>query len=313
MNVLITGATGAVGSRVVYELQRRGVAVRAFVRDRDKAMRMLGEATALVAGDFSDRSSVEGALRGADAVFLACGNVPDQVAYERSAIDAARAVGVSRIIKLSGPRADVNSPLVFERWHGEIEHHLMASGVPWTMLRPSAYMTNVIGFADAIKHTGKLLAPAGAARIAYVDPRDVAAAAASVLATQGHDGNVYELTGPAAITYQHIAQELSAAIGQAIQYVDVPDEVAEHGMLQAGLPPMLADAIVAVFASYRRGDQEGVTDTVERLTGRPPRHFAEFAHDYAAVFAPSNGGTGQAMDQPMDVMKGTAEAGHVAR
>src|SRR6185436_21139331 len=105
----------------------------------------------LAMGDFGDPASIERALSGADALFLACGNVPDQIAYECAAVDAARAVGIGRVVKLSGPRAQVDSPLVFERWHGEIERHLMDSGVPWVMLRPSAYMTNVLAFADGIK------------------------------------------------------------------------------------------------------------------------------------------------------------------
>lgn len=285
MNIVVTGATGTVGSHVVHELKQRGAAVRAFVRDRDKAMRMFESAPVVVVGDFSDSPAyIESALRGADALFLACGNVPEQIAYERAVIDAARAVCVPRIVKLSGPRAQTDSPLVFERWHGEIERHLIDSGVPWVMLRPSAYMTNLFAFADAIKHTDKLFAPAGNAQVAYIDPSDVAAVAAAVLTTGGHEGNVYELTGPAAITYQHIARELSAATGRTIDYIDVPDEVAEDAMRQAGLPPMFAEAIVAVFASYRAGSQERVTNTVQRLTGRAPRSFAEFARDYAAVF-----------------------------
>ena len=217
-------------------------------------------------------------------MFLACGNHPAQVEHECVAIDAARAAGVRRVVKLSGPSADVDSSLLFERWHAEIERHLVGSGVPYVMLRPSAYMTNLLGNAEAIKHTGKLFAPAGSARIAYIDPVDVAEVAAATLATHGHAGMTYTLTGPRAITYWQIAQDLSAAVGREIQYVDVPDEAARQNMVESGLPPMVADTIVEVFASYRAGAQARTTDTVLALTGHAPRSFAQFAREHAAAF-----------------------------
>jgi uncharacterized protein YbjT (DUF2867 family) len=285
MNVLVTGATGTVGSHVVRELHERGVAVRAFVRDRAKAERMIGDAVELAVGAFGDHDAVAQAMRGVDRLFLACGNVPGQVEHESAAIDAAARAGVSRIVKLSGPRADIASPLLFERWHGEIERHLLAAGVPSVRLRPSAYMSNLLAFAETIGQTGTLFAPAGAARIAYVDPRDVAACAAIALVDDGHEGQTYTLTGPEAITYERIARELSAATAAPVTYVDVPDAVARQAMLDAGLPPMIAESIVDVFASQRAGSMERTTGTVQALTGRAPRGFAQFARDHAAAFA----------------------------
>ena len=104
MKVLVTGATGTVGRHVVGALRARGVAVRAFVRDGDKATALFGADVELAIGDFADRASLDRALEGIDRVFLACGNVPGQVEHECAAIDAARAAGVERVVKLSGPR-----------------------------------------------------------------------------------------------------------------------------------------------------------------------------------------------------------------
>jgi uncharacterized protein YbjT (DUF2867 family) len=284
MNILVTGATGTVGAHVVRELRKRGLTVSAFVRDRQKATQMLGTDVELAVGDFADRGSIERALQGVDRVFLACANTPGQIEYECATIDAARAAGVSQVVKLSGPGAAVDSALLFERWHGEIERHLLQSGVAYVLLRPSAYMTNLLAYAETIKHTGKLFAPAGAAQITYVDPRDVAAVAAVALATDGHAGRTYHLTGPEAISYARIARDLSTATGRQIEYFNVPDEAARQAMIEAGLPSMVAEAIVAVFASQRAGSQARVTDAVRALTGRERRSFAEFARDYAAVF-----------------------------
>jgi uncharacterized protein YbjT (DUF2867 family) len=284
MKVLVTGATGTVGRHVVPALRERGVAVRAFVRDPASAGELLGGDTDLAVGDFADRGSLERALDGIDLLFLACGNVPGQVEHECAAIDAARAAGAGRIVKLSGPNPATDSPIPFERWHAEIEDHLLASAIPSVLLRPCTYMTNLLMHAEAVRHTGRLLAPAGPAAIAFVDPRDVAAGAAAALAEDAHGGGAYALTGPEAITFARIARELSATTGRPIEYVDVPEQGARQGMLEAGLPAPVADAILAVFAVQRSGAMAQTSDGVQALTGRGPTPFARFAREHAAPF-----------------------------
>ena len=284
MKVLVTGATGTVGAHVVRALRERGVAVRAFVRDRVRAAHVLGEDVELVAGDFADRGSLERALRGTQRVFLACGNAPAQVEHECAAIDAAAAADSERVVKLSGPAPAIDSPLVFDHWHGQIEAHLERSGLAWTLLRPSAYMTNLLQHAGSIQHMDTLFAPAAAARISFVDPYDVGEAAAAALTGDGHDGLAYTLTGPEAIAFEQIAQDLSLALGRRIEFVDVPDDVAREGMRNAGMPPFVADAIIALFRAQRAGLMNRTTDTVRALTGRPPRAFVRFASDHAAQF-----------------------------
>jgi uncharacterized protein YbjT (DUF2867 family) len=278
MTTLVTGATGNVGGHVVRARSTRGVAVRAFVRDPDRAARALGPETELAAG------SLDRALAGVDRVFLACGNVPEQVAFEKAVVDAAAAAGVSRVVKLSGPAAAVDSPRVFERRHGEIERHLAASGLPRVLLRPRTYLTNLLAYARTVAGTGMLFAPAGTARISFVDPLDVGAAAAECLIGQDHEGRTYTLTGPEAITYERIADELSAATGRTITYVSVGDDDARRAMTADGLPPMVADAIVAIFADQRTGSMAGTTPALRDLIGREPRTITDFARDHAGMF-----------------------------
>jgi uncharacterized protein YbjT (DUF2867 family) len=284
MKVLVTGATGTVGRHVVRALQDRGLEPRAFVRDPAQAADVLGPDVELAVGDFADRASLDRALEGVARVFVSCGNVPGQVGHECTAIDAACAAGVERVVKLSGPRPADGSPIPFERWHAQIERHLIASGIPWVLLRPCTYMTNLLMHADAVRHTGRLMAPAGAAEIAFVDPRDVAACAAAALAEPGHVCSAYALTGPAAITFEQIARELSAATDRPVAYVDVPEPDARAGMVAAGLPEPVADAILAIFAVQRAGVMARTSDTVRALTGREPRAFARFAHEHAELF-----------------------------
>ncbi|MDT3444631.1 SDR family oxidoreductase [Pseudofrankia sp. BMG5.37] len=288
MKILVTGATGTVGRHVVRGLAGRGVPVRAFVRDADAAARVLGPGVELAVGDFSDRETLARALSGVDRLFLACGNVPGQVGHERAAIDAAAAAGVGRVVKLSGPDPYPASPLVFDSWHGAIERHLAASGLPMVLLRPRTYLTNLLAHAQAIASTGMLFAPAGAAEISFVDPRDVADVAVECLTGEGHEGRAYTLTGPEAITFERVARELGTAIGQPVRYVHVGDEDARQAMTADGLPPMVADAIVAIFVAQREGWMATTTTDVRDVTGRAPRSVTDFARDHAHLFQPAS-------------------------
>jgi uncharacterized protein YbjT (DUF2867 family) len=291
--ILITGATGNAGAEVVRALVEEGHEVRAFVRDADKGYALFGDAVELAGGDFADPQSVRAALAGAKALFLSCADDPRRVDWETAAIDAAAATGVRRIVKLSSIAAEPGAPVAFWDWHGRVERHLRQSGVSWTVLRSSVYMTNVLAGADQVALEGRLYAPAGDARIAMIDPRDVGAAGASALTTSGHDGRTYVLTGPQAITYAQVAAELSAATARHVEFIDLLDEHARQGMVQRGMPDAVAEQVVKVFAMLRQGMAERVTGEVESLTGKPPRDFASFAHDHAFLFAPAAVGAGR--------------------
>jgi uncharacterized protein YbjT (DUF2867 family) len=291
--ILVTGATGNAGSHVVRALVQSGNDVRAFVRDTDRADALFGGGADLAGGDFDDLRSVRAALDGVETVFLSGADDPRRVGWETATIDAAAAAGVCRIVKLSSITAEPGAPVTFWDWHGRIERHLRQSGIPTTVLRSSFYMSNLIAGAEQVAREGRLYAPAGRARIAMVDPRDVGAAAAAVLTTAGHDGRTYVLTGPEAITYSQVAAELSAATGREVEFIDLPDEAAKQGMLAAGIHDPVAEQFVNVFAMLRKGVGEKVTTTVESLTGARPRDFAAFARDHAPLFAPMAVGAGR--------------------
>jgi uncharacterized protein YbjT (DUF2867 family) len=284
IKILVTGAAGNVGSHLVRELQERGATVRAFVRDAKRAAAKLGPDIELAVGDFEDPASLRRAMRGIDRLFVTSANGPREVAHETATIDAGAAAWVQRIVKLSAIGAEIGSPLMFSDMHARIEKHLADSPVPSVVLNASDFMSNLFAFADGIRHTGRLVAPAGNARIAMIDPRDVAAAAAAALLDDACDRDRYVLTGPHAITYSEVAAELSAATGRAITFVDVPDDAARAGLREAGLPSWLADSIVTLYGLLRQGLAAHPTDDVRVLTGRPPRTFAEFAHDHRAAF-----------------------------
>jgi uncharacterized protein YbjT (DUF2867 family) len=280
--VLVTGATGNVGTQVVRELQTRRISIRAFVRDPKAAAAKLGDVE-LTVGDFGDPDALRRTLVGVDQVFLTAADGPQKVAHETAMIDAAVAAGIERIVKLSAIGAQVGSPLPAFGWHGAIEAHLERSSVPFVVLQPSFFMTNLLMVAGRVANMGQLGAPSNDARVAMIDPRDVAAAAAAVLADSGHEGRVYQLTGGEAITFEDVAQALAEAIGRPVEFVNVPEEVAPAAFQGAG-PEWLVQQLLGVFALIRQGACAQTTDTVRALTGRAPRTIADFARDHARIF-----------------------------
>ncbi|MET0865352.1 MAG: SDR family oxidoreductase [Nakamurella sp.] len=282
--ILVTGATGTIGSILVPRLTSGGHSVRALVHNPERAPQIAGTGAEVVSADFADQLSIRAGLRGVDAVFLACGNVPQQVAYECAVIDEAARSGVGRIVKLSARGAQLGSPVAYWDWHAQIERHLEGSGIPSTVLRPGFLMTNLLASAGQVRQQGSLFAPVADARIAMIDPADVAAVAEVALTDDGHQGNTYVLTGPAAISYQQVAGELSAATGRPIGFVDIPPEAATSAMVAAGVPPFVAKQVGTVFDELRLGVQAETTGTVPLITGQPARPLAIFARNYAAAF-----------------------------
>jgi uncharacterized protein YbjT (DUF2867 family) len=281
--ILVTGATGNVGSKVAGKLTDRGVPFRSFVRDAAKAAHVLGGGADIVEGDFSDPESVRRGLDGIDVVFLSCGGVPERAEIEGNVIDAAAQAGVRKLVKASAHGAEPGSPCAFLETHGRSEEHLKASGVPFVMLRSTFYMTELLQGIDELKASGMLFIPAGDAKIAMIDPDDVAAAAAAALTDDGHEGKSYLLSGPESVTFGDVAEQLSAVIGKPIQYVPVPDEGARAAMLEAGLDEWTTDNVVALFGLLRGGLSERVTDDVHRMTGRQPRSLADFVEANASA------------------------------
>lgn len=280
--ILAIGATGTVGRHLVPQLVDRGLPVRALVRNRAAD---LPAAVERVIGDLADPGTFGPALDGVDAVYLACGNHPAQVTWETAAIDAAAAAGVRRIVKLSALDAAIGSPVAFADAHGRIEAHLQAGGIEHVLLRPAFLMSNLLAAADGVRQAGAIFLPAAGAKIAMVDPRDVAAVAAVALTETV--ARELPLTGPAVVSFDDVAAELSEVVGRRVGFVPVPDDAAVGQLVATGAPEWFATNLVTQFGLLRQGTQAQARDTVHTVLGREPRSVGTFLRDHAAVFEES--------------------------
>jgi uncharacterized protein YbjT (DUF2867 family) len=281
--ILVSGAPGAVGTELVRLLANRGVDLRVLVHHLERSGEITHPGIEIMEGDLADPAGMRRALCGVETFFLASSASDGQVAVQAAAIEAAATAGVGRLVKLSSYGATPGSSVPFFDWHGQTEATLRASRLRWTLIRPYLYMQTLLMNIPTIQAQGAIFNCGDGASIPVIDARDVAACAAAVLMTEGHDGAVYELTGPASLTWPDVAASIGAMLGRPVRYVPIPPEVMAAGLADAGMPTWLVSSLVALM-EYHQSDGGLVTKTVEALTGHEPLALADFLHDYAHAF-----------------------------
>lgn len=285
--ILLTGATGTIGTELTKLLVAQGVPFRALVRNPDdqpaQALRAL-TGVEVVAGDFNNAASLGRALTGIERAFLLTNSTAQAEAQQLRFVQEAQRTGVRHIIKQSQWAASAASPVRFLRYHAAVEQAIRATGLAYTFLRPNLFMQGLLAFKDAVKKQGQIFAPIGDAKISAVDVRDIAAAAAASLIESGHEDKTYDLTGPAALTHAEMAAELAAALGRPVAFVDVAPADLQHYLLQTGMDPWQAEGLLEDYAHYHRSEAAEVAPGVRQATGQPPRDFAAFARDYVGAF-----------------------------
>lgn len=284
--ILVTGATGLTGSAVIREFVRNRYPVRALVRSRAKARAFEAFPTVeLVEGDMTRPATLEAALSGVDRVLLI--SSPDQQMAERQStfIDAARKADVRHIVKFSGlSAADVDTPFVFGSMHAEIERYLEGSGLAWTHLRPSQFMTEYLREVPTILAQSGIFLPLEDAKLVPVDVADIAKAAVALLTTPGHEAKIYAMSGPEALSMEEVAEQISTAIGRAVRYVSITREARRQALLAAGVPPFSVDALDAQAGERLKGTEGTVHPETHTALGIPPTPFADFARRNAGAF-----------------------------
>lgn len=278
--VLVTGATGNVGSEVVLALAGKAN-IRAAVTDVEKARAKLPPGTELVRFDFEDASTFAAAFAGVDRLFLMRPPHISDPKVIAPSIEAAKAAGVKQIVFLSLQGAESNSIVP----HAKIEKLLLTCGVPYTFLRPSFFMQNLTGqHRDEIRQRNEIFVPAGHGRTSFIDVRDIAAVAALTLTEDGHENKAYTLTGSEALTYDEVAQILTEVTGRPVRYAN-PNLV--RFVLQKrreGLAWGFVIVMAGIYLTAALGRADGRTDEVPRLLGRAPITVRQFAQDYRSVW-----------------------------
>jgi uncharacterized protein YbjT (DUF2867 family) len=283
--VLVTGATGTIGRDVAKRLSEEGVSVRAGVRDQAKARKQFGSNIPLAPFDFEHEKTFSGALEGVEKVFLLPPLLPNQLEVMNAFVDAAKRAGVRHIVKLSAIGVDEETQPTAIKWHGANEQQIRESGVGFTFLRPNSFMQNFFTYFPP--RNGAIYLPWGNGTASFVDTRDIASVAAKVLTSDGHEGKIYVLTGPAALGIAEVARILSEVTGRGFKYVDVPEAAARDGMLQAGVSQWQVELVMGLHAVNKQSRWSAVTADIEKVTGTPPTDFSQFARDHVDKFRAS--------------------------
>jgi uncharacterized protein YbjT (DUF2867 family) len=275
--ILISTANGKVGSEIVEQLLAKGTSIRVGAHNVAKAEANFPGVN-IVHFDYNDTNSIKAALEGVDTVYLASpGDFPSDP--EKNVVDLAKAAGVKRVVKLSamGVEADDSIPL------RQVENHIEASGLEYTILRPTWFMQNYsTGMAGSVK-SGTIYEPAEQAKTGFIDARDIAAVAVKTLTETGHNGQAYALTGSESLDRNAVAAKLSSALGKTIQYVPINDEQF-RGAMQNVLSPSYLELMSSLYAGVRAGWSDATTDTVKKVLGRDPISFDQFAVDHKDIW-----------------------------
>ena len=276
--ILVTGATGNVGSEIARQLIARDIPFRIYVRDAEKAATMIGAdgyETAL--GTFSDEAAFAAALNGIEAVYMVT-NQSDQFKADLEGMaDQIKDAGIDRIVMLSA-EGDPDSEIFFVRRTGELESIIRATELNWTFLRPDWFMQNFAGYVAM----GMVAFPEGPGKTSFVDVRDVAEVAIKALTEPGHVHRTYRLTGPDAMTFSGAATRISAVLRRDIPFVGITPEQMRDALIAQGAEPWYADMNAEMTFAVRMGMSFSPSNDIEFLLGRKPRALEVYVADHQA-------------------------------
>ncbi|MBC9915143.1 SDR family oxidoreductase [Chitinophaga varians] len=283
--ILITGATGNVGTQLVKQLDAAQVPFKAIVRngDNNDYLKSLPLAE-IIHADLADGVAVSEALQGVEKAFLLTNSSEQAESLQLNFVTAAHQAGVKHLVKLSQFAAAETSPVRFLRYHARVENKIRALGMAYTFLRPNLYMQGLLAFADYIKKDGQFYAAVGNARISVVDVRDIAAVAACALTAAGHENKIYDITGGEAITHYQVADIFTNVLGKPVRFIDVSPEQMEGAVRAAGFPEWQVGGLIEDYAHYARNEAAVVSTAVPEVTGHAAIRFEQFVEDYKSLF-----------------------------
>jgi len=275
---LITCAAGTVGRKVVKLLEAKGHRVLAGVHRLEQASQLGTARTHIVPLDFSNPHEIDAAVEGVNQVCLIMPHTNRQFEWASLVIDKAKEAGVKRIVRLSGLAAAMGPDVHVGRWMKMIEHYLADSGMEWTIVRPGPFMQN---FLNLYPRQGRQYwLPVGNGRICHIDVDDVAEILAKVLTEEGHNHKTYTITGNQALSMMESACLLAQTDHTDVAYNPIPEKHARARLKQSGKPEWLIDVLMQLFTAFESGAASLSVDTVEKMLGRPPVSFEQFAANH---------------------------------
>jgi uncharacterized protein YbjT (DUF2867 family) len=289
--ILVTGATGTVGSEVVKQLSAKVEIIKAAVRSpNDTAFKQLNGVQA-VQLDFNNTETFDSAFHGVDKIFLLTPTDPKLVDFTSNLVNAAtkKSTGggqIKHIVKLSHIRADVEPKIEITQLHSESEKIIEEAGIPFAFLRPNFFMQNFLTYGQKTSDKISFYLPAGDGKVSFVDVRDIAAVAVKALAENSdkHIGKIYNLTGPTSITYSQATEILSNESQKKMSYQNISEDVAREAMKKLGMTDWHIDCIIELFNISKAGYLSDIYPDVEEVTGKKPMSILQFARDYVDSF-----------------------------
>jgi len=280
--ILVTGATGNIGSELVKQLVAKGAPVRVITRD-EKNVSHLDPAVERVIGDRHDPAVVRQAAQGADKVFMLAILFDKNHEADRLLIEEAKQAGAGQMVMISSGTVRIETNAI-GRLHREKEELIEQSGISWTFLRPGGFMSNSLQWAETIKSQSKVFNPMGKGKTSPISPYDIAGVAAVALTSPGHERKAYDLTGAELLSTPEQVEILSKVIGKPIDSVDIPVEVATERAVASGLPEALVKSLAELWVQVRTEAYTFHTNEVERLTGRPAQTFETWCREHRSAF-----------------------------
>jgi (4-alkanoyl-5-oxo-2,5-dihydrofuran-3-yl)methyl phosphate reductase len=282
--ILLTGATGHIGTELVKLLVANGVSLRVISRDEKKVAQLDSHIERII-GDRHEVSVVQRALQGIDKLFMIPVLFDPDHEADRLLINEARRARVGHIVLVSSGAVRLGTKNSIGALHREKEVFIEETGIPWTFLRPGGFMSNALqSWADTIKSQAKVFNPTGDGKTAPISPYDIAAVAAVALTNTGHEGKLYDLTGPELLSTPDQVRILSKVVGKPIQCIDIPVEVAAERMRSNGVPEPLVESLSHLWMLVRKNQFPFQSNEVEHLTGKPAQTFETWCREHRSAF-----------------------------
>ena len=282
--ILVTGATGKTGNAVAKELAVHKIPFRVLVRNAEKGASFKELGAEIAVGDMADKVAVNEALKGVAKAVLIMANGEQQLTIEKQFTDCAVAAGVKHLVKLSSMESEPGTTKPIPAMHVASEDHIRASGMNWTMTRPTFFTQNFLPAVRTIKANDEIVLALGNAVVAPTDIRDVAEVIRVVLTNDAHLNKSYDLTGPEAMSLAQAAQRFSKVLGREIRYVAQPVEDFRKVLTQVGLPAWRVNAVCDEFKLLSNRTNARTTDTIQQILGRAPTSVEKFVKDHIKLY-----------------------------